>query len=238
MAQYDAGAIVARFVEGIAADIDFRITVLYGAQALGHVAFAERADERLRADRLTALEVRRQPVDHCVRHLRDSGHHIDVLDLKSGRHGNAVLDERGAFRRIRHPQPRLVYLHAALLEAFDQAPIGFGMAHQLAAERLGDRFRRDVVMGRADPAGGEDIVVLRPHGVDGIDDLVLNVGHHARFGEADAGLVVQLGGDIGEVGVLNATGQDFVADDDQCRRNNLLFAHDVPISCAAVNATG
>ena len=81
------------------------------------------------------------------------------------------------------------------------------------AERLGDRVGGDVVVGRADAAGREEIVVARAQRVERGDDLLLDVGHDARLAhlDADAG---QIFGDIADVAVLGAAGEDFVADDE------------------------
>ena len=71
----------------------------------------------------------------------------------------------------------------------------------------------DVVVGRADAAGGEDVGVARAQRVDRVDDLVLVVGDDAHFlqVDADGGQVV---GDVADVLVLGAPGQDLVADDE------------------------
>ena len=80
------------------------------------------------------------------------------------------------------------------------------------AEGLGHRIGGDVVMGRADAAGGEDIGVAGAQGVQRGHDLVLDIGHDARFLQVDAQRAQELG-DIVGVGVLGAAGQDLVADD-------------------------
>jgi hypothetical protein len=49
-----------------------------------------------------------------------------------------------------------------------------------------DRIRRDVVMRRADAAGGENIGITRSKGVDGGYDLSLDVGDKAGFRKVDA----------------------------------------------------
>ena len=82
------------------------------------------------------------------------------------------------------------------------------------AERPGHRVDGDVVVGRADAAGGEQVVVRGPERVDRLDDALLDVGHHAHFGEADA-LDLQPARDLGDVLVVGAAGEDLVADHDQ-----------------------
>ena len=76
-------------------------------------------------------------------------------------------------------------------------------------------------MGRADAAGGEDIVVARAQRVERGDDLVLDVGHDARLAQIDAD-VGEIFGDIADVAVLGAAGQDLVADDENGGGDNLL----------------
>ena len=152
---------------------------------------------------------------------------MDVADGEAGGDADGVVDQLGSFRRLRHLQPRAVELLWRIVGA--QTPLGLGMEAELDAERLGDAGRGDVVVGRADAAGGEDVVVLRPAGVDRLDDVGLGIRHDAHLAHLDAGLVQRLG-EEGEVRVLGAAGQDLVADDDQCRRDR-PFAHAVLPSC-------
>ena len=79
------------------------------------------------------------------------------------------------------------------------------------AERLGDAFGGNVVVGRADAAGGEHIGVARAQRIYRGDDLRLFVGDDAHFLEidADAG---EIFGDVADVLVLGAARQDLVAD--------------------------
>jgi hypothetical protein len=81
------------------------------------------------------------------------------------------------------------------------------------AEGLGDRVGGDVVMRRADAAGGEDIVELLPHLVDGGHDRGLDVGDDAAFPDLHA-QYAEFGGEILDVGIARAAAQDLVADDD------------------------
>ena len=67
-------------------------------------------------------------------------------------------------------------------------------------------------MGRADAAGGEDIVVARAQRVDRSDDLVLDVRDDAHFLEVDADRRHDVG-EVADIAVLGAARQDFVADD-------------------------
>jgi hypothetical protein len=79
------------------------------------------------------------------------------------------------------------------------------------SERLGHRIDRDVIVGRADPAGSEAIVIGPAKDLDCFDNPLLNVRNHANFGQPDA-LRVEPGRDLRDILVLGAAGQDFVAD--------------------------
>ena len=92
------------------------------------------------------------------------------------------------------------------------------------AEGLGDGIGGDVVMGRTDAAGGENIGVAGAQGVQRRDDLVLDIAHHAGFLQIDAQRAQETGDGIG-IGVLGATGQDFVADDEDGGCGRRVFTH-------------
>ena len=91
------------------------------------------------------------------------------------------------------------------------------------AERLGDGVGGDVVVGRADAAGGEHVVVAAAQRVERGDDLRLLVGDDAHLLEIDADHG-QVFGDVADVLVLGAAGQDLVADDEKPGRDDLVFA--------------
>ena len=79
------------------------------------------------------------------------------------------------------------------------------------AERLGDAVGRDVVMGRADAAGGENVGVAGAKRVQRGNDLRLFVRNDADFLQVDAD-IGQVLGDVADVLVLGAAREDFVAD--------------------------
>ena len=66
--------------------------------------------------------------------------------------------------------------------------------------------------GAGDAAGGDDVVVLGPQGVDRVDDLLLDIGHDARLAKIDA-VGGQVAGDGGQVGVLGAARENLITDD-------------------------
>ena len=93
------------------------------------------------------------------RDVRHAGEDEDVADPDAGRAGHPVLDQLGAFRHARHAQPRLGDAAAARIIGLQRSRARVGMDDHRHAERRGDRVDGDVVMGRADAAGGEEIVV-------------------------------------------------------------------------------
>ena len=80
------------------------------------------------------------------------------------------------------------------------------------AERLGDALGGDVVMGGADATGGQDVVEGRSRLIDGVDDDLLDIRNHACFAHAHTAFT-EYRGDVVQISVLGATGQDLVADD-------------------------
>src|SRR4028118_2065708 len=78
-------------------------------------------------------------------------------------------------------------------------------------ERGGDRIDGDVVVRRADPAGGEQIVVGGAQRIDRYGDRLLVVGHNAHFGKADA-LPIEPGGDLRDIAVGGPSRENLVAD--------------------------
>ena len=99
-----------------------------------------------------------------------------------------------------------------------------GWKSQRHAEGLGDAVGGDVVVRRADAAGGEHVGVARAQGIYGADDLGFYVGHNPDFTQVDAegGEVF---GDVADVLVLGPPRQDFVADDKDRRGDDLGCRH-------------
>jgi hypothetical protein len=79
------------------------------------------------------------------------------------------------------------------------------MDHHRHTHGLGNGVDRDVIMRRADAAGGEQIIVARTQRVDRLDNRVRIIGHHAHFTQADA-LNAQPTGDLGDILVLRPAG--------------------------------
>ena len=68
--------------------------------------------------------------------------------------------QSGAFRGIGHAQPALVEVLLAI-EIHQNRPC-FGVLDQRHAKGRGNAFGGDIVVGRPDSAGGEDVVELGP----------------------------------------------------------------------------
>ena len=79
---------------------------------------------------------------------------------------------------------------------------------------------RNIVVRRADSAGGEHISVAVTQRIDRRDDLAFDIGHDAHLTELypDGREII---GDEADVFILGATRQDFVADNENSRCNNL-----------------
>src|SRR3546814_17545179 len=96
----------------------------------------------------------------------------------------AVGDEFGAVGGARHAQPRLGQLAAARRIIAFENRAGIGVDDDADAERLRHRVDGDVVVRRADAAGGEDIVVARANSVHRSDALPLEIAPYAPLPQA------------------------------------------------------
>ena len=112
---------------------------------------------------------------------------------------------------------RAMRSRASLSSAFGMRSRSMATARSIDVDRhaegLGDGVGGDVVVGRADAAGGEDVGVAGAERVDRRDDLRLDIGHDPDFAEVDAD-VGQVLGDVADVLVLGPPGQNLVADDE------------------------
>ena len=141
---------------------------------------------------------------------------------KPGAIGDRVLDQLGSRRDARHApaRGRQVAGRVALEHDGDYPRI----LVDRDAERARDRVGGDVVVGRPDASGRDHVVVTRSQRVERRDDLVLDVGDDARLPNVDADLR-QIFGDIAEVAVLGAAGEDFVADHEHGGGYGRRFVH-------------
>src|SRR6185312_251934 len=105
---------------------------------------------------------------------------------------------------------------------FFQHRIGFGIVFARHAEGLRNRIGGDVVMRRADAAGGEDVGVAGANGIYRGGDFVFLVGDDAHLFQVDPDRRHDIG-EVADVLVLGAAGEDFVADDQHGGGND--FGH-------------
>src|SRR5262249_43941572 len=120
-------------------------------------------------------------------------------------------------------------LAAGFCQSFLQDGDGFGMKVQAHTESLRHAIGGDVVVGRADTAGGKHIGVFHAQPVESLHDRGGVVGDNPHLFQvnADGGEVI---GDIADVPVLGAARQDLVADHQHGSGDDVGFcAHlDVP----------
>ena len=159
---------------------------------------------------------------------------IHVADAKARRLGDRIVDELGARRDARHAPARRREI--ARLVALHHHREGARVFADRDAEGLGDGVGGDVVMGRPDAAGREDVVVARAQRVQRRDDLLLDIRNDARLADFDADLR-EIFGDIADVAVLGAAGEDFVADHENGGGDGRRFVHrQVPSAREAASA--
>ena len=128
-----------------------------------------------------------------------------------------LMEERFAARGVemneaRHALARLGVFDVARGIALAQHGISLGVVLARHAKGLGDRIRGDVVMRRADAAGGEDIGVAGAHGIHRRYDLVFLVGNDAHLLQVDPDGRHDVG-EMADIFILGAAGQNLVADD-------------------------
>ena len=190
------------------------------AQQIGDLALGDPRADRPRQHRQPAFERTGQRVEHSRGDVRHSGENEDVAEANSRRARHAIGNQIRPLGHPRHPQPRVGQSAARLVICFEHRT-RLGMHHHRDAEPGGDRIDGDVVMGRADPAGGEQIVVARPERVDRLDDRRLDIGHDPHFGEPDA-LHIEPACELRDILVLRAARENLVTDHHQCRGPDAL----------------
>ncbi|MNL46622.1 hypothetical protein D3C87_1693540 [compost metagenome] len=89
----------------------------------------------------------------------------------------------------------------------------------------------DVVMGRPDAAGREDVIISPAQDVERPDDLILPVANRSRLHQVDP-QGRQKTGDGVQVHVPGPTGQDFVADDQNGGGGGGVISHALQIGAA------
>ncbi len=189
-------------------------------EQVGDLAFGDPAADRRADHRAATLQRAGQRVEHPGGDVRHPGQDEQVGDADSRRARHAIGDQFGPLWHPRHAQPRLGQPAARFVIARHHRP-RLRMDDHRHAQRGGDRIDGDVVMRRADPAGGEAIVIAGAQRIDRRDDPRLNIGNHAHFGKANA-LHVEPHGKLRDILVLGAARQDLVADHHKARGPDAL----------------
>ena len=164
---------------------------------------------RLAEHRCTARQGGQDGGDHRLKHRGHTGHHVDIADGETGCNRYRVVDQCRAVRDTRHALTRVVELASRLGVMRGQQVIGVLADADGGFERGGDGLGRDVVMGRANPARGEHVVIGRAQGIDRPDDRIRVIGHHPRLGQGDP-VFGQFPRQIVHVRIPCPTGQDFI----------------------------
>ena len=91
---------------------------------------------------------------------------------------------------------------------------GFRLRFPRHAKGARDAFAGDVIMRRANAAGGEDMVEFRANLVDRIDDHFRHIGDHAHFLHGNADFPQPCREEL-QIGIPGAAGKHLIADDQQ-----------------------
>ncbi len=80
---------------------------------------------------------------------------MHILNNEAGGRTQRIINQRRAFRDIRHFLSGRVEFNVRIGVVRNQARLGFGMPDDLAAKSSGDAFSGDIIMRRADAAAGK-----------------------------------------------------------------------------------
>ena len=196
--------------ERIGADRDVRMRLLRPRASAVPIS-PSRSPARTVSDSMlhAGPQRRRDDVEHRLHDRGHAGHDMDIADVEARRLRDGIGDQVGAGRDARHAQPRLVEL--VRRKALGQHRDGARIMVDRDAEGRGHRIGGDVVMGRADAAGGEDVGVAGAQRIQRRDDLLVDIGDDADLAQVDAD-IGQVLGDVADILVLGPARQDLVAD--------------------------
>src|SRR5690606_24335952 len=142
-------------------------------------------------------------LQHAAHDLRHAGQYEDVADHKAGRAVDRIDHQLAALGDAGHAAARGVQLFAeARFHLGDDA----GVLVQLHPEGGRHAVGGDVVVGGADAAGGEQVVIALAQDIDGRHDLGLDIADHPRLAYIHA-VGGEVAGDGVEVHVLGAAGE-------------------------------
>ena len=169
-AQHQGHAEIAAPEIGVGADLEVGMAFLQRREVLCQGALAEAAADAAAQHLVAALRGDASAASKIALHdaaARRAAHrHCRCGTRARARSGSATAPRLPAPCAMRS---RASFRCARRVMGFEQPP-GVGVQDQLHAECVGDALRGDVVMGRADPAGGKDIIEAAPHLVDRGDD--------------------------------------------------------------------
>ena len=143
--------------------------------------------------------------------MRNARHNKDIAVANPRRTRHAIGDQVCPIGHPRHPQPCLGQPAARFIIGFKRGA-RLRMNNDINPKRLGNRIDGDVIMRRANPASGEQIVIAHPQRIDRADNLILNIGHDAHFAQTNA-LNIKPQRNLGDIFILCPARQNFIADD-------------------------
>ena len=152
-------------------------------------------------------------LQHATRDRGHARHDEDIAELEAWRGRDGVEDQLCALGNAGHAHAAFVDLLTAglVIGAEDRNRV---LPHiNGLAEGGCDGIGGDVVMRRADAAGGKDIIMGGAQLVDGGDDGGVDIGDHARLAHFDPERIEEIRDGL-EVGVLGAPRKELIPDQD------------------------
>ncbi len=214
-ADHDLDHEPALVLDRVAADAEVLVGARELGERLGEVGLPALDDQAVGHRRRAAVEGGHQVLDHDLEDARHARHDVHVADAEAGGPGEPVADQRGPVGDAGHPQDAVGHRDAAPADERLDALAGVVADVDAHPERRGHAVGGDVVVGRADAAGGEDVVVGGAQLVDRGHDRGLPVADHPDLAQVDP--------DAGERGrqhldvrLPGAAGEDLVTDDEEC----------------------
>ena len=185
-------------------------------QRPGDLALGQIQAQGLAQGRRPPAKALQEPVEHGAKHFRHPGHHMHIAQRKARRGGNRIVDQHRAFGDAGHALARLVELDPHPFIARRQQGARVFSHRDPRAKGRADRIGGDVVMGRADPAGGEYMAVAPGQRAHRLADRRRVIADHAHFAQVDPRLR-EPAGEVMGIAVAGAPREDLVADHQHCR---------------------
>ncbi len=143
--------------------------------------------------------------------MRHASHDEDVAMANAGRARHLVGNKVSAIGHARHAQAARVNAATRFIISMQDGAC-LWMNDNIDAERGCDRVNRNVIMRRANAAGGEQIVIARTQEVHRLYNGIHVIGDHTHFAQANA-LNIEPKRNLANVFVLCSAREDLVADD-------------------------